>query len=80
MEPDIREEATQLRDQCVRLERQTRRLNDHHVFRDPPDYDGQHPEMHAQIMLAVRHLEDARMRLGKLIQYADGAVSIYESL
>lgn len=28
------------------------------------------PEVRANMMLAVRHLEDARMRLGKAIQYA----------
>jgi hypothetical protein len=36
-------------------------------------------EAAAQAMLAVRHLEDARMRLGKVIQYAvQGGVSIYD--
>ena len=35
-------------------------------------------EAKAQAMLAVRHLEDARMRLGKVIQYSDGGVSIYD--
>lgn len=28
-------------------------------------------EMIAQAMLALRHIEDARMRFGKVIQYAD---------
>lgn len=36
------------------------------------------PEMHANIMLAFRHLEDARMRLGKVAQAMDGGVSIYD--
>ena len=35
------------------------------------------PEMHANIMLAYRHLEDARMRLGKVIQAYDGGTSVY---
>jgi hypothetical protein len=35
-------------------------------------------EMHANITLAYRHLEDAAMRLGKAIQAADGGVSIYD--
>ena len=35
-------------------------------------------EAKAQAMLAVRHLEDARMRLGKVIQYSDDGVSVYD--
>ncbi len=35
-------------------------------------------EMKANIMLAYRHLEDARMRLGKVIQAYDGGVSCYD--
>lgn len=32
----------------------------------------------ANITLAFRHLEDARMRLGKAIQALDGGISIYD--
>jgi hypothetical protein len=32
----------------------------------------------AHAMLALRHIEDARMRIGKVIQYADGGVSVYD--
>jgi hypothetical protein len=35
-------------------------------------------EMVANSMLAYRHLEDARMRLGKVIQAYDGGVSVYD--
>jgi hypothetical protein len=35
-------------------------------------------EMIANAMLATRHLEDARMRLGKVIQAYDGGVSVYD--
>lgn len=36
-------------------------------------------EAAAQAMLTVRHLEDARMRLGKVIQYGvNGGVSVYD--
>ena len=35
-------------------------------------------EIQANIMLAYRHLEDARMRIGKVIQAYDGGVSIYD--
>jgi hypothetical protein len=35
-------------------------------------------EVNANIMLAYRHLEDARMRLGKAIQATEGGVSCYD--
>lgn len=35
-------------------------------------------EMIANLMLSYRHLEDARMRLGKVIQAYDGGVSVYK--
>lgn len=34
-------------------------------------------EMLANIMLAYRHLEDARMRIGKIFQALDGGKSVY---
>ena len=42
------------------------------------EFKGQHEEVKAQIMLAVRHLEDARMRLGKVIQYSEDGVSVFD--
>jgi hypothetical protein len=41
-------------------------------------FPGQHGEVMANLTLAVRHLEDARMRLGKAIQYSQDGVSIYD--
>lgn len=38
----------------------------------------QHSEAKANIMLTYRHLEDAAMRLGKVIQAWDGGVSCYD--
>lgn len=35
-------------------------------------------EMLANVTLAYRHLEDARMRLGKVIQAYDGGISVYD--
>ena len=35
-------------------------------------------ESKANIMLAYRHLEDASMRLGKVIQAQDGGKSVYD--
>jgi hypothetical protein len=50
--------------------------HDQFLMYDPrkPDFE----EMHANITLAYRHLEDAAMRLGKAIQAFDGGVSIYD--
>lgn len=41
-------------------------------------YPGQRAEMKANIMLTYRHLEDARMRVGKILQAADDGVSILD--
>lgn len=35
-------------------------------------------EMRDNLTLAFRHLEDARMRLGKAIQASDGGTSVYK--
>lgn len=37
-----------------------------------------HSEMKANIMLSYRHLEDARMRLGKVMQQIQGGVSKFD--
>lgn len=42
----------------------------------PPEADS--AEMIANVMLAYRHIEDARMRLGKVIQAFDGGISVYD--
>ena len=40
---------------------------------------GQHGEIHANIMLAYRHLEDARMRVGKVMQQLQGGTSKFDA-
>ncbi len=40
------------------------------------EYAGQRSEMRANIILAYRHLEDARMRIGKILQAADDGISM----
>lgn len=55
-----------------------RRLLGHPRFEEEETYDNQHSEMKANIMLAYRHLEDARMRIGKILQAADDGVSILD--
>lgn len=41
----------------------------------PPEADS--AEMIANVMLAYRHIEDARMRLGKVIQAFEGGVLVF---
>ena len=53
----------------------SRKFDGGSVFSSP-----QTGEIRANIMLSFRHLEDARMRLGKAIQYIDGGVSILDKL
>ena len=55
-----------------------KRLKTSSVFKGEQSYDGQHGEMTANIMLAYRHLEDARMRIGKVLQAAGDGVSILD--
>lgn len=50
----------------------------HPIFLEPEVFRGQHDEMKENAMLALRHLEDARMRLGKVIQYSNDGVSKYD--
>jgi len=42
------------------------------------DFPGQHAEMKSNVMLAYRHLEDARMRIGKVLQQIQGGKSMYD--
>lgn len=60
-----------IRDQASQAARQTTTATAAAV----PD----HAEMIANTMLAYRHLEDARMRLGKVIQAHDGGKTAYPS-
>jgi len=79
MEESMKDACNRLRADAKKVETQTRALMEHSRFKDPENFKGQHSEVKASIMLAVRHLEDARMRLGKAIQYstADG-VSVFD--
>lgn len=55
-------------------------LRCHSDFEKSENYVGQHREMKANIMLAYRHLEDARMRVGKILQAAGDGVSILDKM
>lgn len=74
----LREEVEQARGELGAMERGVRRFLDNGYFTNEQDFRNQHGEMRACIMLAVRHIEDARMRLGKVLQQMDGGVSIYD--
>lgn len=78
MEPTIEQQAKELRAEILCIEKRARRLMEHGGFKGEQAYAGQHGEMKAQVMLTVRHLEDARMRLGKVCQYAGDGVSILD--
>lgn len=78
MEKTLKEICNEHRASCLQTEKAVRALMDHGVFAGEQAMRGQHGEMKANIMLTVRHLEDARMRLGKVIQYYEGGVSCYD--
>lgn len=66
-----------LRAQILAIGIETKALHQHRDFGAP--VPGADPgEMHANITLAYRHLEDARMRLGKVLQAQDGGVSAFD--
>lgn len=78
MEEKLEETCSCLRKDIKLLEETTRRLLDHGMFRNEQAFANQFSEMKANIMLTVRHLEDARMRVGKILQYADDGISILD--
>ena len=59
------------------LKQQVKQLHGHGDFKAEQAFSDQHSEMHANVQLVYRHLEDARMRLGKAIQASDSGVSCY---
>jgi hypothetical protein len=69
-------ECDKLRAACLVVEGEVRGLTP-----CVADLEAEQPqEVNANLMLAVRHLEDARMRLGKAIQWgAQGGVSCYDA-
>ena len=78
MEEELKQQCDSMRQQIKEVGSQVLALKKH-IDPDPEQsYVGQHGEMIANIMLAYRHLEDARMRLGKVLQAQDGGVSVYD--
>ena len=69
-------------DECMaelkKIEMQARAIVKCDDLNAESSFEGQRGEQKAQAMLAVRHIEDARMRLGKVIQYNSDGVSCYD--
>ena len=78
MEEELKPTCGNLREAIKEIGATTKGLMLHSDFDGEQAYIGQHGEMRANIMLAYRHLEDARMRVGKVLQAADDGVSILD--
>lgn len=78
MEPKLEEICDKARIDIKNIELEIRGLMYHSIFRGEQKFLNQHAEMKGNVMLVVRHLEDARMRLGKVLQYADDGISILD--
>lgn len=78
MDPEIEEICNDMRRELEFLKGRAFGLKKHGVFQQEQHHEGQHGEMLANIMLTYRHLEDARMRLGKVMQHAADGVSKYD--
>lgn len=74
---DLERRCELLRDQILGLGDQVRLLMGHEAFQGEETSE-RREEMKANIMLSYRHVEDARMRLGKVMQQIQGGVSIYD--
>ena len=74
----IETELTHLRRSAKSTAELTKGLMKHPCFEVADNSVMDAGEMKANIMLAYRHLEDAVMRMGKVIQAHDGGVSVYD--
>lgn len=78
MEEELKKQCEDARETIKNIGTQILCLKAHSDFGQAEVYVGQHGEMIANIMLAYRHLEDARMRIGKVLQAQDGGTFIYD--
>lgn len=77
-EPSLEERCRDFRIQIKDIGDNVKWLMGDHLFVGSQLHPNQHSEMKANIMLAYRHLEDARMRIGKVLQAAGDGVSILD--
>lgn len=77
-EMTLEEKCKNGRDKIEHLKKSIYGFSKDVVFQSEQAYLDQHSEMKANIKLAYRHLEDARMRLGKVMQHIQGGVSIFD--
>lgn len=77
-EPCFEDKCHSLRSRIGHIGDEVKALMGNDVFERDQDYPEQHDEMKANIMLAYRYLEDARMRVGKALQAAGDGVSILD--
>ena len=78
MEENLESACERLRGNVRDIGKEVKALMDHSDFKGEQAFNGQHGEMKANLMLSFRHLEDARMRLGKVMQQIQGGVSIFD--
>ncbi len=72
----MKDKINSLREKIDNIARQVKDLHPHVPF---PRIGIDAHEAHANVTLAYRHLEDARMRLGKVIQSLEGGNSCYNN-
>lgn len=85
MGTDIEDRCEELRQAINKLKEQVADLHEDGIFDELDESlprgnvaTSRNEELHSNITLAFRHLEDARMRLGKVMQAAQGGVSILD--
>ncbi len=77
-EMSLKEICDGFRDEIKGTAVRVKSLLDHSDMEAENEYPGQRGEMKANVMLTYRHLEDARMRIGKILQAAGDGVSILD--
>ena len=78
MEENLEKQCEYLRGEIRDIGTAVLILKVHKDFSEEEMFVGQHNEMQANLILSFRHLEDARMRLGKVMQQIQGGVSIFD--
>ena len=78
MEEELKEQCFEQRKAIEEVKIVVRQMMDHGDVNGRGGFvKSAESEAKANIMLAYRHLEDARMRLGKCVQSLDGGTSCY---